>query len=550
MTTNNTAAAAKPKTTRTRRTKTTSAALTVVPTTGDELATTVVADDVMPSRLPVVVLHPNLRNVRRQVTDLDELADSIRVFGVLQPLTVAPHPDLPGEWAIIAGHRRHAAALQADAVDVPVIVRADLVDPVDVIAAMLAENLHRADLTPIEEATGYQQLLDLGLTEAAVAKRTGRSKATVTRRLSLLALPEQTRERIHGHQVTLDQALVLAEFADDPAALARLEEALDEYGDLRHEAERERQNRAKAAKYAALHAQLVAAGWTVATWSYDTDAPDTVTRMARPLAFHELACLPAYQVLPADRRSAAHASCEHRAAYIFPTAEDWSEVCLQPNSHKPTTPANDRHDSGSTSDGGSRTGALDLDDEDDDYDEAAEQARQQQEQTDRADCQAAARVRRDFLRAYTTGAVKLTDEQRTAIVRHVALLAVSTETPFGYPEPTALAEDLGIDVDAITDAGGDEFTVEHQLRELIRALPDPHRGLLAALTLAAEELLDRADQWTPARLRHPDPDAEPALDPLCHRAWLDLVAGPLGYEFTPWETARIDAADTHATQQQ
>lgn len=59
-------------------------------------------------RLRVEMLHPHLRNVRRQVGDLDELTESVRAIGVLQPLMVAPHPDLDGEWVIIAGRNRSA----------------------------------------------------------------------------------------------------------------------------------------------------------------------------------------------------------------------------------------------------------------------------------------------------------------------------------------------------------------------------------------------------------------------------------------------------------
>jgi ParB/RepB/Spo0J family partition protein len=555
-TTGETGTTAKPKT-RTRRTTKSStgthaAALSVVPTvdipteTVDPTATT----EATPTRLPVAVLHPNLRNVRRQVTDLDELTESVRVFGVLQPLTVAPHPDLPGEWVIIAGHRRHAAAHAAGISDVPVTVRADLVEPVDVIAAMLAENLHRADLSPIEEAAGYQQLLDLGLTEAAVAKRTGRSKTTVTRRLTLLQLPEETREKVHGHQVPLEQALILAEFADDPDAIHRLESELDDHGDLRWAAERERDTRTRQAALTQLRDQLTAAGWTLATWTRDETAPTSVVRMAKPLAFHEVSCVPAFRHLDPEERRAAHADCPHRAAYIFPAGDDWLEVCLNPTTHPtpPSTPtvAGDGRADTTRTDRDRPNDVDDLDDDEDDEAAAAEaEAADRQAEQDRTDCAAAARVRRDHLRQFTTGAVRFTDTQRTNVIRHAALLAVSTDVPFGYPDDLALAEALGLDVDTITADGDDEYAVERALRDAIRTLKDPVRGLLVALAAGSEQPLGRPDQWTPTRISGRESFAGD-LDPLCHRAWLDLVTGPLGYQPTPWEAARLTTADQAA----
>jgi hypothetical protein len=405
----------------------------------------------------------------------------------------------------------------------------------------------RIPLCTSKEATGYQTLLDLGLTEVNVAKRTGRSKATVARRVSLLALPEDVRERVHGHQVTIEQALILAEFADDPDTITRLEAELDDHGDLRWAAERERDSRARRAAAAALCDQLTAAGWTLATWTRDDTAPASVVRMAKPLAFHEVSCLPGYRNLDPEDRRDAHEDCPHRAAYIFPAGDDWLEVCLQPATHTPTTPApGDAEDHGRAD--RADVEGLDGDDEpDDDQDEdgAAEaEAAERAAEQDRVDCAAAARVRRDHLRQYLTGTVTLTDTQRTAIIRHTALLAVSAEVPCGYPDDLALAEALGLDVDTIT-AGADaddEYAVERALREAIRTLKDPTRGLLAALTVGSEQPLRRPDQWTPTRISARDSFAGD-VDPLCNRAWLDLVTGPLTYQPTPWETARLAAAD-------
>lgn len=167
--------------------------------------------------LPVSSLTPHPKNVRRNLGDLTELAASIKGVGLLQPLTVAPDGD---QYVVIAGHRRLAAAVKAGLPAVPCIIRADLVKPVDQLNAMLVENLQRSDLTVIEEATAYEQLALLGVKPPAIAKATGRSRATVDSRLRLMTLPEQHRDRVADGQLSLADAELLAKIADDPEALA------------------------------------------------------------------------------------------------------------------------------------------------------------------------------------------------------------------------------------------------------------------------------------------------------------------------------------------
>lgn len=171
--------------------------------------------------------HP--RNPRQQVTDLAGLVDSIRQVGILEPVVVAPWPsDLPTSsetrqdgYVLIAGHRRHAAAKKAG-VKVPALHRPDL-DTLPVqIEAMLVENLHRADLTAIEEGDAYQGLLDLGLTQADIATKVGRPRRTVSERVRVAGIPGPAREKLHAHQITIDAALAIAEFKGDADAQDRL----------------------------------------------------------------------------------------------------------------------------------------------------------------------------------------------------------------------------------------------------------------------------------------------------------------------------------------
>ena len=140
-------------------------------------------------RLPVAFLRPNPRNPRRKYDDADlaDLAQSIREKGVVQPLLVRP---LPGSdvFEIIAGERRWRAAQKAGLHDVPVLVR-EATDK-EALELALIENIQRADLNALEEALGYQQLIDEHqYTQAALAETIGKSRSHVANTLRLLKLP-------------------------------------------------------------------------------------------------------------------------------------------------------------------------------------------------------------------------------------------------------------------------------------------------------------------------------------------------------------------------
>ena len=158
--------------------------------------------------IPVDLLDPHPSNPRRDLGDLVELADSIRAHGIRQNLLVVP---TEGRYRVVIGHRRLAAARMAGLADVPAVVDTDLTDA-DQLELMLLENLQRADLSPIEEAAGYQELLDLGVKVTMIARRTGRAATTVRSRVALLGLPEEARELVHGRQATLEDAAAVLEF--------------------------------------------------------------------------------------------------------------------------------------------------------------------------------------------------------------------------------------------------------------------------------------------------------------------------------------------------
>lgn len=136
--------------------------------------------------------------------DIDQLADSIRENGLMQPIVVR-EAQIHDETAlvIVAGHRRAAALRRLRWTTAEVIIRPPM-RPTDVIAAMLIENGQRADLDPIEEARGMRQLAVVhDLSDAEVARRIGRSQAFVSRRLALLQLSAEDQERIRNRELSV-----------------------------------------------------------------------------------------------------------------------------------------------------------------------------------------------------------------------------------------------------------------------------------------------------------------------------------------------------------
>ncbi|WP_240078265.1 ParB/RepB/Spo0J family partition protein [Bifidobacterium catenulatum] len=180
--------------------------------------------------LPVEDLHPNPNNPRRQVGDVADLEASIRSQGIKQPLLVTPtgETDIDGhaQYRVVIGHRRLAAAKQAGLESVPAII--ERMDARREREVMLVENSQRSDLTPIEEADGYQGLLDLGVGVKEMAEKTGRSDRFVRRRLRIARIPQETRDMSADFsQLSLDQLDKLAEFESDPDMQRELARSTD-----------------------------------------------------------------------------------------------------------------------------------------------------------------------------------------------------------------------------------------------------------------------------------------------------------------------------------
>jgi len=169
--------------------------------------------------LPLVALRPADDNLRRDLGDLAELAGSIASVGILQPLLVNDAGD--GSWLIVAGHRRHAAAVVAGLSEVPCMVRS--LDEVARLEAMIVENIQRAGLTPLEEADGYRRLVELtGLGQRALGVRVGRGQSHVSKRLALLGLPGAAQAALASGTITLEDAALLCGLLQHPDGIGRV----------------------------------------------------------------------------------------------------------------------------------------------------------------------------------------------------------------------------------------------------------------------------------------------------------------------------------------
>ena len=172
-----------------------------------------------PQQLPLHQIHAGRFQPRRRfdAAEIDALADSIREKGVLQPILVRPHPEIAYGFEIVAGERRWRAAQKAGLHEIPVLVR-DLADG-DALEVALIENIQREDLSALEEAEGYQRLLEeFDHTQDALAKAVGKSRSHVANMMRLLALPEPVKAMIDDGRLTAGHARALLN-APDPVNL-------------------------------------------------------------------------------------------------------------------------------------------------------------------------------------------------------------------------------------------------------------------------------------------------------------------------------------------
>ncbi len=173
-----------------------------------------------PKKIPIEFLRPNPRNPRRNFSEeeLSELTSSVKEKGIIQPILARPVPGVAGAFEIIAGERRWRAAQRAGLHEVP--IHSIEADDRQALELAIIENVQRSDLDPLEEAAGYEQLLDeFGYSQAELAKVIGKSRSHVANSLRLLKLPEHTKTLIREGRLTAGHARVLVS-CPEPDAIA------------------------------------------------------------------------------------------------------------------------------------------------------------------------------------------------------------------------------------------------------------------------------------------------------------------------------------------
>jgi ParB family chromosome partitioning protein len=172
-------------------------------------------------RIPIEFLRPNPRNPRRHYgeEELEELSASVRAKGILQPILVRTVSGAVDAYEIIAGERRWRAAQRAGLHEVPVILLE--INDKEALEIAIIENVQRADLNPLEEAMGYDSLIDqFSYAQADLAKIVGKSRSHIANTLRLLKLPESVKRFLAEGKLTAGHARALLAH-DNPEALAK-----------------------------------------------------------------------------------------------------------------------------------------------------------------------------------------------------------------------------------------------------------------------------------------------------------------------------------------
>ena len=174
--------------------------------------------------LPIDKLIPHKHNPRKDLGDLTELTDSIKVKGVLQNITVVPDKKTPDQYIIVIGHRRCAAAKKAGLKELPCVI-ANMTEK-EQIETMLLENIQRKELTTADEIFGYQMMFDLGATVDEIAESTGFSKSTIRKRKDYGKMDPEKLKKACEKQISFAELDKLSKIEDS----AVRDELLGKYG--------------------------------------------------------------------------------------------------------------------------------------------------------------------------------------------------------------------------------------------------------------------------------------------------------------------------------
>jgi ParB/RepB/Spo0J family partition protein len=486
-------------------------------------------------------LHP--LNLRRELRELDELADSIRQNGLVEPVVLVPDPE-PAEdgserFLLVAGHRRHAACVMARHDPVESIVRHDLDGDGAQVLAMLTENGPRDDLTPIEEARGYQLALDLNhLSPAKLAKRLGKARDKITSRIALTRLPDHVQEQVHARQLGLQDAETLCEFANDPEIVESL---LATVGTTHFgfRIEQERRRRELASRIAGTRKQLLAAGARIIETPPDYPWHSTAKPVTR---FVDPAAEPGVDGGPVPFTPEAHAAaCSFHAVFVSPRDATAQYVCTNPEEaghvsvlQRPGPPSPSPGGSG----GPDTTPEVDVVAaeaqrlqavEETNLREAEEQQRQRVEAERREALEVAGRLRHGFLATLVrrSGKAHLQAVLKLLLVEHFQAWLDEAD-PETVQELAGLI-DARLPEQAEGTSGDDHWAdIETSLRAALdsRRSPEAMAGALLALVAHDREwALTCGHGWS---------------DPVCRR-YLDWLVGQ-GYEPTEIEAELLQRA--------
>jgi ParB family chromosome partitioning protein len=194
------------------------------PAAGTPVAPQTVGQAVHEVALDKIAANPDQPRVAFRHHELEDLTNSIKEHGILQPLTVSPKDD--GSYELVAGERRLRASKLAGLKTVPVIVRR--VQAQERLLLALIENIQREDLNPVEEAAAFQRLSEeFGLTQEDIANKVGKARSTVANALRLLDLPNEIRQAIADGAVAAGTARAILSLRDDESRLAFFRKLLD-----------------------------------------------------------------------------------------------------------------------------------------------------------------------------------------------------------------------------------------------------------------------------------------------------------------------------------
>jgi ParB family chromosome partitioning protein len=183
-----------------------------------------ITNGVMYVELGRIAANPEQPRTEFPEQEIAELCESIKALGVLQPILVRPWA---GGYQIVAGERRFRAATRAGLSQVPVIIK-ELSDR-DTFEVALVENAQRLNLNPIEEARGYQRLMDeFNLSAQEVAERVGKDRATVANLARVLKLPATVQEMVRAGQITVGHAKAILTVREPAAQLSLAQKVIDE----------------------------------------------------------------------------------------------------------------------------------------------------------------------------------------------------------------------------------------------------------------------------------------------------------------------------------